>query len=163
MAGGASGWWQVMRVGGGMWCAWVIMRSAGGWWQVLLVRGDRWWPLEGNEPPAVLTCICEVVWCMRAALSAPLDHEHAPPQLAGISVLDLPQLISRRAALSPKVPGDADPLPAFCPPIILQAGAKHVYGIECSSIADQATKIVQANGYADKVDKRQANTHTHTL
>jgi hypothetical protein len=33
----------------------------------------------------------------------------------------------------------------------LQAGAKHVYGIECSAIADSAVKIVAENGYSDKV------------
>lgn len=33
----------------------------------------------------------------------------------------------------------------------VQAGAKHVYGIECSAIANQAKQIVQDNGYADKV------------
>ncbi len=32
-----------------------------------------------------------------------------------------------------------------------QAGAKHVYGIECSTIADQATQIVRDNGYEDRV------------
>lgn len=33
----------------------------------------------------------------------------------------------------------------------LQSGAKHVYGIECSAIADQATRIVTDNGFADRV------------
>lgn len=32
-----------------------------------------------------------------------------------------------------------------------KAGAKHVYGVECSAIADQAVKIVEDNGYADRV------------
>jgi protein arginine N-methyltransferase 1 len=32
-----------------------------------------------------------------------------------------------------------------------QAGAKHVYGIECSAIAEQAKEIVRVNGYQDKV------------
>lgn len=32
-----------------------------------------------------------------------------------------------------------------------RAGARHVYGIECSSIADQAAAIVADNGYADRV------------
>ncbi|GFH21669.1 protein arginine N-methyltransferase 1, partial [Haematococcus lacustris] len=32
-----------------------------------------------------------------------------------------------------------------------KAGASHVYGIECSAIADQATQIVKDNGYDDKV------------
>ena len=32
-----------------------------------------------------------------------------------------------------------------------QAGAKHVYGIECSTIADQATQIVKDNGFEGKV------------
>ena len=32
-----------------------------------------------------------------------------------------------------------------------RAGAAHVYGVECSSIADQATTIVAENGYADRV------------
>jgi protein arginine N-methyltransferase 1 len=32
-----------------------------------------------------------------------------------------------------------------------RAGAKHVYGIECSAIAEQATAIVKENGYADRV------------
>lgn len=33
----------------------------------------------------------------------------------------------------------------------MQAGAKHVYGLECSAIADQAKRIVADNGYADRV------------
>lgn len=33
----------------------------------------------------------------------------------------------------------------------MQAGAKHVYGIECSAIAEQAMQIVKDNNYADKV------------
>lgn len=32
-----------------------------------------------------------------------------------------------------------------------QAGAKHVYGVDCSSIADQATRIVDINGFSDKI------------
>ena len=32
-----------------------------------------------------------------------------------------------------------------------QAGAQHVYGVECSAIADQAKRIVADNGYADRV------------
>ena len=32
-----------------------------------------------------------------------------------------------------------------------QAGAKHVYGIERSAIADQAALIVKDNGYDDRV------------
>lgn len=32
-----------------------------------------------------------------------------------------------------------------------KAGAKHVYGIECSSIIQQARDIVKANGFSDKV------------
>ncbi len=32
-----------------------------------------------------------------------------------------------------------------------QAGAKHVYGIERSAIADQAELIVKDNGYDDRV------------
>jgi len=32
-----------------------------------------------------------------------------------------------------------------------KAGAKHVYGIECSGIAEQAMQIVKDNGFADKV------------
>ena len=32
-----------------------------------------------------------------------------------------------------------------------QAGAKHVYGIECSAIADQGSEIVRDNGYEDRV------------
>jgi type I protein arginine methyltransferase len=32
-----------------------------------------------------------------------------------------------------------------------QAGAKHVYAIDCSSIIDQARKIIERNGFADKV------------
>ncbi len=33
----------------------------------------------------------------------------------------------------------------------MQAGAKHVYGIERSAIAEQAQQIVLDNGYQDKV------------
>ena len=32
-----------------------------------------------------------------------------------------------------------------------RAGAKHVYGIECSAIAEQAAAIVRANGFQDRV------------
>ena len=32
-----------------------------------------------------------------------------------------------------------------------QAGAKHVYGIDCSAIADQARKIVEINGFSNQV------------
>lgn len=32
-----------------------------------------------------------------------------------------------------------------------QAGAAHVYGIECSSIAEQARVIVTENGFSDQV------------
>ena len=32
-----------------------------------------------------------------------------------------------------------------------QAGAKHVYAVDCSSIADQARKIVELNGFSDKI------------
>ncbi|GAX73379.1 hypothetical protein CEUSTIGMA_g832.t1 [Chlamydomonas eustigma] len=38
-------------------------------------------------------------------------------------------------------------LSLFC----AKAGAKHVYGIECSAIAQQAQQIVADNGYSDKV------------
>mmetsp|Transcript_3043 Transcript_3043/g.5233 ORF Transcript_3043/g.5233 Transcript_3043/m.5233 type:complete len:347 (-) Transcript_3043:437-1477(-) len=38
-------------------------------------------------------------------------------------------------------------LSLFC----AKAGAKHVYGIECSAIADQAQQIVRDNNYQDKV------------
>lgn len=32
-----------------------------------------------------------------------------------------------------------------------QAGAKHVYAVDCSSILDQAQEIVRRNGFADKI------------
>jgi Ribosomal protein L11 methyltransferase (PrmA) len=32
-----------------------------------------------------------------------------------------------------------------------QAGAKHVYAVDCSSIADQARQIVEINGFSDKI------------
>lgn len=32
-----------------------------------------------------------------------------------------------------------------------QAGAKHVYAVDCSSIIDQAKKIVEINGFSDKI------------
>ena len=38
-------------------------------------------------------------------------------------------------------------LSMFC----AQAGAAHVYGIDCSSIIDQAQKIVDCNGFGDKI------------
>ena len=38
-----------------------------------------------------------------------------------------------------------------CLLLLLQAGAKHVYGLECSTIADQAKRIVADNGYSDRV------------
>lgn len=33
----------------------------------------------------------------------------------------------------------------------VQAGASHVYAVDCSSIIDQSTKIIRDNGFADKV------------
>ncbi len=38
-------------------------------------------------------------------------------------------------------------LSMFC----VQAGAKHVYAMECSAIVEQARKIAEANGMADKI------------
>ena len=32
-----------------------------------------------------------------------------------------------------------------------QAGAKHVYAVDCSSIADQARQIVELNGFSDQI------------
>jgi len=32
-----------------------------------------------------------------------------------------------------------------------QAGAKHVYAVDCSSIIDQARKIIKTNGFADRI------------
>jgi protein arginine N-methyltransferase 1 len=32
-----------------------------------------------------------------------------------------------------------------------KAGAKHVYGIDCSSIVEQARKIVDINGFSDQI------------
>ncbi len=32
-----------------------------------------------------------------------------------------------------------------------QAGASHVYAVDCSSIIDQAVKIIKANDYSDKI------------
>jgi CYTH domain-containing protein len=32
-----------------------------------------------------------------------------------------------------------------------QAGAKHIYAVDCSSIIEQAKAIVQKNGFADKI------------
>jgi hypothetical protein len=32
-----------------------------------------------------------------------------------------------------------------------QAGAKHVYAVDCSSIVDQARQIIELNGFADKI------------
>ena len=32
-----------------------------------------------------------------------------------------------------------------------QAGAKHVYAVDCSSIIEQARKIVKLNGFEDKI------------
>ena len=45
----------------------------------------------------------------------------------------------------------ASTLPCAPPPSWTQAGAKHVYAIECSSIAEQARQIVADNGFADRV------------
>ena len=33
----------------------------------------------------------------------------------------------------------------------VQAGASHVYAVDCSSIIDQSIKIIKANGFADKI------------
>lgn len=32
-----------------------------------------------------------------------------------------------------------------------QAGAKHVYAVDCSSIVEQAKQIIDINGFSDKV------------
>ena len=32
-----------------------------------------------------------------------------------------------------------------------QAGAKHVYGVDCSSIAEQARQIIEINGFSDQI------------
>jgi protein arginine N-methyltransferase 1 len=32
-----------------------------------------------------------------------------------------------------------------------KAGAKHVYGIDCSAIVDQAREIIDINGFADQI------------
>ena len=32
-----------------------------------------------------------------------------------------------------------------------QAGAKHVYAVDCSSIIEQAEKIAEKNGFGDKI------------
>jgi protein arginine N-methyltransferase 1 len=32
-----------------------------------------------------------------------------------------------------------------------QAGAKHVYAVDCSSIIEQAKQIIEINGFADKI------------
>jgi hypothetical protein len=44
-----------------------------------------------------------------------------------------------------------------------QAGAAHVYGIECSSIAEQAKQIVADNGFADRVTIVQGKAEEVTL
>eukprot|EP01026_Neomeris_dumetosa_P025202 TRINITY_DN2076_c0_g1_i2.p1 TRINITY_DN2076_c0_g1~~TRINITY_DN2076_c0_g1_i2.p1 ORF type:complete len:345 (+),score=22.81 TRINITY_DN2076_c0_g1_i2:369-1403(+) len=44
-----------------------------------------------------------------------------------------------------------------------QAGAKHVYGVDCSSIAQQAQEIVKANNMADKVTIIQGKVEEITL
>ena len=38
-------------------------------------------------------------------------------------------------------------LSMFC----AQAGAKHVYGVDCSSIIEQAREIVSTNGFGEKI------------
>ena len=53
----------------------------------------------------------------------------------------------------PRPLGPATPAPhssAWCTPRV-QAGAKHVYGIECSSIAEQAKQIVSDNGFEGQI------------
>ena len=32
-----------------------------------------------------------------------------------------------------------------------QAGAKHVYGVDCSSIVEQARQIINLNGFSDRI------------
>ncbi|KAL3668642.1 Protein arginine N-methyltransferase 1 [Phytophthora oleae] len=44
-----------------------------------------------------------------------------------------------------------------------KAGAKHVYGIDCSSILTQAREIVKANGFADKITLIQGKMEELTL
>lgn len=55
-----------------------------------------------------------------------------------------------RILCAPYLFKETQPL-SFHFPYIPQAGAKHVYGIECSAIADQAKQIVEDNGYSDKI------------
>lgn len=46
---------------------------------------------------------------------------------------------------------------------VLQAGAKHVYGIECSAIANQAKQIVADNGFSDRVTIIQVERQTKVM
>ncbi|CAN6456955.1 unnamed protein product [Victoria cruziana] len=50
-------------------------------------------------------------------------------------------------------------LSLFC----AKAGAKHVYAIECSLMADMAKEIVQANGYADVITVLKGKVEEITL
>ena len=63
-----------------------------------------------------------------------------------------PRGCSERARGAAAAPGNAEPArrPRAAPPRP-QAGAKHVYAIECSSIAEQARAIVADNGFSDQV------------
>jgi hypothetical protein len=44
-----------------------------------------------------------------------------------------------------------------------QTGARHVYAVECSDIADTARKIVAANGYADRITVIKGKVEEVTL
>ena len=47
--------------------------------------------------------------------------------------------------------------------MLLQAGARHVYAVECSDIADTAREIVEANGFADRITVIKSKVEDMTL
>ena len=61
------------------------------------------------------------------------------------AIINNPQLFRGKVVLD--VGCGTGILSLFC----VKAGAAHVYGIECSAIADQAVRVVEDNGCADRV------------
>jgi hypothetical protein len=62
-------------------------------------------------------------------------------------------VLTRRAPARRYAPAGADARTrdTAAESLAAQTGAKHVYAIECSDIADTARQIVAANGYADRI------------
>src|SRR6202790_2665156 len=103
-------------------------------------------------------------WFRRSFLKQPwMMEEFASPLLQESLLLDKARCDAYRDALHRTVrPGDVvvdlgagTGLLSF---FALQAGARHVYAIEMSDIADAAAELVEANGFKDRVTLIRKNS-----